>query len=253
MSTTTGCIYGSQSSLGIAINLPSGNNILVTFDNNYDIMLYNVGSGDITFYTNTNQIVIPSPNYYVIAILNPQQSLATATDVTFLPSNPPSQQLYGFVITQPSTNAGQNSNGIYTIDVNGLNVYFSPNIQSTFYVGYGEETPILSKSLFSVQSLIQQLEGYYPLQTANNMNQLVSETTICGNLIGSPDNIVFTPSSSGVTSQQSSQPFIFGTTFYPNVPPLPPAPPKQSNRDIVTLGVIGVLTIAGAIVAKKAK
>jgi len=253
MSNNIGCVYGSQLSLGIATNLPSGNNILISFDSNYDIMLYNVNSGDITFYTNTNQIVIPNPNYYVIAILNPKQSLATATDVTFLPNNPPSQQLYGFVITQPSTNAGENFNGIYTIDVNGLDVYFSPNIQSTFYVGYGGETPVLSNSLFSIQSLIQQLEGYYPLQTANNMNQLVSDTTICGNLIGSPDNIVFTPSSSGTTSQKSSQPFIFGTTFYPNVPPLPPAPPSKSNRDLVTLGVVGALAVAGAIISKKAK
>ncbi len=255
MSSTTGCVYSSQLSLGLAANLPSGNNIQLTFDNNYDIMLYNVGTGDITFYTNANQIIIPNSNYYVIAILNPETNVTTTSDVTFIPNNPPSQQFYGFVITQPSSNAGQNSNGTYTLNVNGLDVYFNPNIQNTLYVGYGQETPVLSTTLFSVKTLLYQLEGYYSLQIANEINQVASDNPICGTLIGSPDNIVFTPSSSAVstTQQQSSTPFIFGTTFYPNIPPLPPAPPKQSNKDLVTLGLAGALLVAGAIVGKKAK
>jgi len=254
MSNPTGCVYNSQLSLGLAMNLPSGNNILLTFDNNYDIMVYNVGTGEITFYTNTNQIIIPNPNYYVIAILNPESTITASANVTYIPNNPPSEKLYGFIITQPSSNSGQNSNGTYTINVNGIDVYFNPNIQSTLYIGYGEETPVLSNTLFSVQTLIQQLEGYYPLQTANEMNQVASENPICGTLIGSPDSIVFTPSSSGVSVQQQiQQPFVFGVTFYPNAPPLPPAPPSKSNKDLVTLGVIGALTIAGAIVSRKAK
>ena len=254
MSSVTGCVNSSQLSLGLATNLPSGNNIPITFDSNYDIMVYNIGTGEITFYTNVNQIIIPNPNYYVIAVLNPETNISTTTNITFIPNNPPSQKFYGFVITQPSSNAGQNSNGTYTINVNGLNVYFNTNIQSTLYMGYGQETPVLSPTLFSVQTLIQQLEGYYPLQVANEMNQMVIEDPICGNLVGSPDNIVFTPSSSGTsTSHQQSTPFIFGTTFYPNMPPLPPAPPKQSNNDLVTLGITGALLVAGTIVARKVK
>jgi hypothetical protein len=254
-SNNTGCVYNSQVSLGLALNLPSGNNIVMSFDQNYDIMLYNVNSGSITFYTNTNQIIIPSPSYYVLAILNPEQTIASSTNVTYLPSNPPSQQLYGFVITNSSSNAGQNSSGTYTIDVNGIDIYFNPSYQSTLYIGYGEETPVLSNTLFAIGNLIQQLEAYYPLQTATTMNQIANENPICGVLIGSPDNIVFTPSSSGVTqSTQQQQPFIFGTAFYPKVPPLPPSPqPSNSNRDIVTLGVIGALAVAGAVVSRKAK
>ncbi len=254
MSATTGCVYSSQLSLGLATNLPSGNNILITFDKNYDIMVYNIGTGNITFYTNTNQIIIPNPQYYVIAILNPESTVASTTNVTYLPSNPPSQQLYGFVITQPSSNAGQ-SNGTYTLNVNGLDVYYNPNHQSTVYVGYGSETPVLSNTLFALGNLIQQLEAYYPLQTATEMNTVANENPICGTLVGSPDSIVFTPSSSGAsTSQQNQQqPFVFGTTFYPKVPPLPPAPPSTGNKDLVTLGVIGALAVAGAIVSKKAK
>ncbi len=254
MSTTTGCVYSSQLSLGLATNLPSGNNILVTFDQNYDIMVYNIGTGNITFYTNTNQIIIPNPNYYVIAILNPESIVSSTTDVTYLPSNPPSQQLYGFVITQPSSNAGQ-TNGTYTLDVNGLDVYFNPNYQSTLYIGYGSETPVLSNTLFALGNLIQQLEAYYPLQTATEMNAVANNNPICGTLVGSPDSIVFVPSSSGVTAPQQNQKlsFTFGTTFYPKVPPLPPAPQAKSNRDLVTLGVVGALAVAGAIVSKKAK
>jgi len=253
MSNTTGCVHSSQLSLGLATNLQTGNNILISFDKNYDIMLYNIGTGNIIFYTNTNQIIIPNPNYYVIAILNPESTVASVTNVTYLPSNPPSEQLYVFVITQPSSNAGQ-SNGTYTINVNGLDVYFNPNYQSTLYIGYGSETPVLSNTLFAVGNLIQQLEAYYNLQTATEMNTVASENPICGTLVGSPDSIVFVPSSSGTTSQQSQQqPFVFGTAFYPKVPPLPPAPPVKGNRDLVTVGVIGALTIAGAIVSRKVK
>jgi hypothetical protein len=253
-SNNTGCINNSQLSLGLALNLPNGNNLVMSFDRNYDIMLYNVNSGNITFYTNTNQIIISSPSYYVLAILNPEQTVASNTNVTYLPSNPPSQQLYGFIITNSSSNAGQNSSGTYTINVNGIDVYFNPSYQNTVYIGYGEETPVLSNTLFGIGNLLQQLEAYYPLQVASTMNQTASENPICGVLVGSPDNIVFTPSSSGVTQSTQQQPFIFGTAFYPKVPPLPPAPkPSPSNRDIVTLGVIGALTVAGAIVSRKAK
>jgi len=253
-SNNTGCVYNSQLSLGLALNVPSGNNLVLSFDRNYDIMLYNINSGSITFYTSANQVIIPSPSYYVISILNPEQTIASNTNVTYLPSNPPSQQLYGFVITVPSSNAGQNSNGTYTIDVNGVDIYFNSSIQTTLYIGYGQETPVLSNTLFSVSKLIQQLEGYYPLQTATAMNEVANENLICGTLIGSPDSIVFVPTSSGVsTTAQQPQPFIFGTTFYPKVPPLPPAPPSKSNRDLVTLGVVGALAVAGAVVSRKAK
>jgi hypothetical protein len=253
-SNNTGCVYNTQPGIGLALNLPSGNNIPLSFDNNYDLMLYNINSGSITFYTNTNQIIIPSPSYYVLAILNPEQTVSSVTNVTYLPSNPPSQQLYGFVITEPSSNAGQNSSGTYTIDVNGVDIYFNPNYQNTLYIGYGEETPILSNMLFGIGNLIQQLEAYYPLQYGVNMNNVANENPICGELVGQPDSIVFTPSSSGITQSTQQQPFIFGTAFYPKVPPLPQAPqPSKSNRDVVTLGVIGALAVAGAIVSKKAK
>jgi hypothetical protein len=252
-SNNTGCVYNTQLSLGLALNLPSGNNIVLSFDNNYDIMLYNVNNNNITFYTSANQIIIPSPSYYVLAILNPEQTIASNTNVTYLPSNPPSQQLYGFIITVPSSNAG-NSNGTYTLDVNGIDIYFNPSYQNTVYIGYGQETPVLSNTLFGVGNLIQQLEAYYPLQTATQMNEIANENPICGVLVGSPDSIVFTPSSSGVTqTTQQQQPFIFGTAFYPKVPPLPLAPQAKSNRDIVTIGVLGALAVAGAVVSRKAK
>jgi hypothetical protein len=254
-SNNTGCVYNSQLSLGLALNVPSGNNLVLSFDNNYDIMLYNINSGSITFYTKANQIIIPSPSYYVLAILNPEQTIASTTNETYLPSNPPSQQLYGFVITVSSSNAGQNSNGTYTIDANGVDIYFNSSIQTTLYIGYGQETPVLSNTLFSLSNLIQQLEGYYPLQNATAMNEVANENPICGTLIGSPDPIVFVPTSSGTstTTQQHPLPFVFGTTFYPKVPPLPPAPPSKSNRDLITLGVVGALAVAGAVVSRKAK
>mgnify|MGYP001770612721 CR=1 FL=1 len=254
-SNNTGCVYNSQLSLGLALNVPSGNNLVLSFDNNYDIMLYNINSGSITFYTKANQIIIPSPSYYVLAILDPEQTIASTTNETYLPSNPPSQQLYGFVITVSSSNAGQNSNGTYTIDANGVDIYFNSSIQTTLYIGYGQETPVLSNTLFSLSNLIQQLEGYYPLQNATAMNEVANENPICGTLIGSPDPIVFVPTSSGTstTTQQHPLPFVFGTTFYPKVPPLPPAPPSKSNRDLITLGVVGALAVAGAVVSKKAK
>ncbi len=99
------------------------------------------------------------------------------------------------------------------------------------------------------------LEAYYPLQTATQMNEIANENPICGVLVGSPDSIVFTPSSSGLTqtTQQQQQPFIFGTAFYPKVPPLPPSPQAKSNRDLITIGVVGALAIAGAVVSRKAK
>jgi len=253
-SNNTGCVYNSQLSLGLALNLPSGNNIVLSFDNNYDIMLYNINSGNITFYTKTNQIILPSPSYYILAVLNPEETVATTANVTFIPSNPPSQTLYGFIITTPSSNAGQNSNGTYVVNANGVDIYFNQSFQNTLYIGYGQETPVLSNTLFSVSNLIQQLEAYYPLQYATQMNEVSNENPICGVLIGSPDNIVFTPSSSGVTQSTQQQPFIFGTAFYPKVPPLPPSPqPAKSNRDIVTIGVVGALAVAGAIVSRKAK
>ncbi len=254
-SNNTGCVYNTQLSLGLALNVPSGNNLVLSFDQNYDIMLYNINNDTITFYTSANQIIIPSPSYYVLAILNPEQTIASNTNVTYLPSNPPSQQLYGFVITVSSSNAGQNSNGTYTIDANGVDIYFNPSYQNTVYIGYGQETPVLSNSLFSVSNLIQQLEAYYPLQTATQMNEIANENPICGVLVGSPDSIVFTPSSSGLTqtTQQQQQPFIFGTAFYPKVPPLPPSPQAKSNRDLITIGVVGALAIAGAVVSRKAK
>ena len=255
MSTNnTGCITNTQLSLGIALSLPSGNNIPLSFDNNYDIMLLNVNSGDVTLYTNANQIIIPNPAYYILAILNPENNTATSTGVTFIPTNPPSEQLYGFTITLPSTNTGQSASGVYTINISGVNAYFNPNVQNTVYLGYGEETPILSNTLFSINNLLQQLEAYYPLQYANAINDTASENPICGNLVGSPDTIVFTPSSSGSSAVSQAQPFVYGTTFYPNAPPLPPSPqPSKSNRDIVTLGVVGALALAGTIVSRKAK
>jgi hypothetical protein len=252
-SNNTGCVYNSQTGIGLALNVPSGNNLVLSFDNNYDIMLYNINNDSVTFYTNANQIIIPSPSYYVLAILNPEQTIASNTNVTYLPSNPPSQQLYGFVITVPSSNAGQNSSGTYTIDANGVDIYFNSSVQSTLYIGYGGETPVLSSALFSLNNLIQQLEGYYPLQTANQMNQVADENPICGTLIGSPDSIIFVPTSSGVSTTQKPQPFVFGTTFYPKVPPLPPAPTSKSNRDLITIGVVGALAVAGAVVSRKAK
>jgi len=255
-SNNTGCVYNTQLSLGLALNIPSGNNLVLSFDQNYDIMVYNINSNNITFYTNSNQIILPSPSYYVLAILNPEQITATTTNETYLPSNPPSQSLYGFVITQTSSNGGQNSNGVYTINVNGVDVLFNPNVQTSLYIGYGEETPVLSNTLFGIGNLIQQLEAYYPLQVATQMNEIANENPICGVLVGTPDSIVFTPSSSGVsttTQQQQQFPFVFGTTFYPNAPPLPPAPPSKSNKDLVTIGVVGALAIAGAIVGRKAK
>ncbi len=139
-------------------------------------------------------------------------------------------------------------------DANGVDIYFNPSYQNTVYIGYGQETPVLSNSLFSVSNLIQQLEAYYPLQTATQMSEIANENPICGVLVGSPDSIVFTPSSSGVTqTTQQQQPFIFGTAFYPKVPPLPPAPQAKSNRDLITIGVVGALAIAGAVVSRKAK
>ncbi len=72
-SNNTGCVYNSQLSLGLALNVPSGNNLVLSFDQNYDIMLYNINSGSITFYTSANQIIVPSPSYYVLAILNPSE------------------------------------------------------------------------------------------------------------------------------------------------------------------------------------
>jgi len=255
MSTNnTGCITNTQLSLGIALNLPSGNNIALSFDNNYDIMLLNVNSGAVTFYTNTNQIIIPNPAYYILAILNPKNNTATSTGVTFIPNNPPSHQLYGFIITLPSTNKGKSASGVYTIDIKGIDVYFNPNVQNTVHLGYGEETPVLSNTLFSINNLLQQLEAYYPLQYANAINDTANENPICGTLVGSPDTIVFTPTSSGSSAVSQAQPFVYGTTFYPNAPPLPPSPQQsKSNRDLVTLGVVGALTIAGAIVGRKAK
>jgi hypothetical protein len=249
-SNNIACVNSNQLSLGLVLNIPNGNNLVLSFDSKYDLMLYNINNNTVTFYTNANQIVLPEPGNYVLAVLNPENNLAVESDVTYIPNTPPSQTFYGFVITQASA-LSSNSNNQYTINVNGVDIMFNPSIQS-IYVGYGSETPILSSTLFELSSTIQQLEGYFPLQTASVINQVAEENPICGNLVGSPDNIVYSPNSSGV-SQPSSQPFIFGLTFYPKVPPLPPSPPSTSNRDLVTLGIVGALAVAGAIVGRKGR
>lgn len=256
----TGCVYNSQLSMGVVIQVPTGNNIAVTLDNNYDVMVYDITQNQITFFTNANQIILANPDQYIIAVLNPESITVVNPNLNWIPSAPPSgYNGWQFVITEPSVNESQNSQGTYTIDVNGINLYFNPNVQSTYSVGYGNETAVLTNTLYTLSSLLNQLTFYFTLQQAQEINEVAQEEVICGTLIGSPDKIVFTPPSSGVQSSQSTQasaqPFSYGILFIPSVPPLPPPPPSKPsiNKDLVTAGVIGALLTAGAIVSRKAK
>lgn len=257
-SNSTGCVYTTQLAIGVVIQVPTGNNIAVSLDNQYDVMLYDVTKNEVIFYTKANQIILPNPDQYMLFVLNPESANVVNPNLTFIPGNPASGYVgYQFTILEPSLNEGANANGVYTIDISGVDLLFNPNVQNTYYVGYGNETTVMTNTLYSLSSLMQTLSYYFTLQQAVQINQLAEEQTICGTLIGSPDPIVFSPPSSGTqtTTTTQGQPFAYGVLFVPSVPPLPPAPPvkKGISKELATAGVVGALLVAGAIVSKKAK
>jgi len=255
---TVGCFYTNDQVIGLPTYNPVSSSITWNLPVNQDVAVINI-AGDITdvlLFQNADTIQIP-PGYNVILFFTELDQIETIGSETFIPSSPPSAQLfYGIIIDEPSQVQTQ-SNNSYTFNVDGIQIYYNSSISQSDYFGIGQVFQKLVPNLLSVSQILQQYGGYFPLNVAVVLSRLSNQNEICGDfIVGSPDPIFIQP-----TNPTNVQQVTTITTPTIGIPPLPmyapppppPTPAKKPSQALIYGGVLGALAIAGALVEKKLK